>query len=118
MNNHSKSKHNIYSCTECDFKGKSEKHLEKHVKTHTLNKMTCTDCGYTCKSREDLAEHMKKHSGNQNGDKISYSETLKSPPKDSLNSKENSNKRELSLSPIENKTLRSNSNNKKSKNKT
>ena len=118
LNNHCKSKHNIYSCTECDFKGKSEKHLEKHAKTHTLNKMTCTDCGYTCKSREDLAEHMKKHSDNQNGDKISYSETLKSPPKDSLNSKENSNKRELSLSPIENKTLRSNSNNKKSKNKT
>ena len=117
LNNHYKNKHNIYNCTECDYTGKSEKNLEKHVKTHKLNKIKCTKCDFTCKSREQLAKHMKEHLENET-EKQLYSETVKSPGKEMLSSKTNPNKRGISLSQIENKTLRSDSNNKKSRNET
>ena len=115
LNNHYKSKHNIYSCTECDYTGKSQKNLDKHVKTHKPNKIMCKNCDYACNSREQLAEHMKEHLDKQNGKRL-YSETVKSPDKENTSSNVNPNKRGISLSPVDNKTLRSKSNNKKSKN--
>ena len=117
MNNHYKNKHNIYNCTECDYNVKSKKNLEKHVKTHKLNKVKCTKCDYTCKSRQQLAKHLKEHLDKEIRKPL-YSESVKSPAKEMPSFKANPNKRGISLSPVENKTLRSNSNNKKSRNET
>ena len=107
LSTHSKVKHSLFLCKECDYKGKSEKNLAKHIKTHSVKKLIKrTECDYKRKSSNILENHMNTHTGENNADK--------SPVNISTPSAPNTLKRVLSVSPelaeAENRTLRNNTN--------
>ena len=112
LNIHSAS-HNIHACKICNFHCKTERQLSDHVKTHSGKTYICPECDYTSKNASKFNNHMQYHIG-----EIDSGEATSLVQENDSRSSKNS-KRGLSVSPEaidnNNKTLRSNKGQKKSK---
>ncbi|XP_070209017.1 zinc finger protein 675-like [Littorina saxatilis] len=54
-----------FPCSKCDYVGRSEKLLTRHMDTHEEKRHQCEFCGVNFCTRSYLADHVQQHTGKQ-----------------------------------------------------